>query len=168
MSLDLEARLRVFYASAPQSIRRIPTLEISHSQMTQVWNLWREPFPGVTNIGGVDRAMLPINFEDELAGSMGHLDQKFVFRLDLTDSQDLFLEELDRISRTSSERVKLVFREFLSDDLTAPQATAILQIETVAVRVGAATINAVAPRLNIRRTGEIYSTKEIPMLRGFL
>ena len=168
MSLDLEARLRVFLASAPQTIRRIPTLEISHSAMTQTFHLWREPYPGTTSVGGVARTMQPLNFEDRLAGSGGHLDQKFEFRLDLNDAQDTFREQLDRIPLNSKERFRLVFREFLSDDLTQPQASAVLQVESCGYTKGAATLSAVVPRLNIRTTGELYSPKEIPMLRGFL
>ena len=32
----------------------------------------------------------------------------------------------------------------------------------------AASLSAVTPRLNITRTGEIYSPRDVPMLRGFL
>ena len=168
MSLDLEARLRVFLASAPQTIRRVPTLEISHSAMSQTFHLWREPYAGTTTVGGMPRTMQPLNFEDRIAGSEGHLDQKFEFRLDLTDAQDAFREQLDRIPLDSPERIQLIYREFLSDDLTEPQATAVLQVESCGYTKGAATLSAVAPRLNITRTGELYSPKDVPMLRGFL
>lgn len=168
MSLDLEARLRVFLATAPQSKWRIPTLEISHSAMTQTFHVWREPYEGTTVVGGVPRAMQPLNFEDRLAGSEAHLDQKFEFRIDLTDAQDVFREQLDRIPLDSSERIQLIYREFLSDDLTDPLATAALQVESCSYTKGAATLSAVAPRLNITRTGELYSPKDVPMLRGFL
>jgi hypothetical protein len=68
----------------------------------------------------------------------------------------------------TTEKIRVVYREFLSDDLTAAQATAVLQAESISYSIGAAHISAVSPRLNMSRTGELYAPKEIPMLRGFL
>lgn len=168
MSLDLEARLRIFLASAPQAVWPIQTLQISHSTMTQTFNLWREPYAGVTTADGVPRTMTPCNFEIKLAGSPGHLDQQFDIRLDLVDAMDTFREQLDRIPVGTREFISIVYREYLSDDLTAPQASAALQAEGVTWTKGAASISAVSPRLNITRTGELYSPRAVPMLRGFL
>jgi hypothetical protein len=168
MSLDLETRLRTFFASAPQTVHSIQTLQISHSAMSQTFHLWREPYAGVTYADSVAYAMEACNMEIKLAGSSGHLDQKFEIRLGLVDSMDIFREQLDLIPVDTSERIAVTFREYLSDDLTAPQATAILQAESVSWVKGAASITAVSPRLNITRTGELYNTRDIPMLRGFL
>ena len=168
MSLDLETRMRVFLASAPQTLHPVQTLEISHSAMSQTFHLWREPYAGSTSVGGVARAMQPCNIEIKLAGSEGNLDQKFSIRIGLVDIEDQFRAELDRIPVSTAEKIRIVYREFLSDDLTAPQATATLQAESISHSKGAATISAVSPRLNMTRTGELYAPKEIPMLRGFL
>lgn len=164
MSLDIEVRLRQFFASAPQSVWPIQTLEFSHSAMSKVYHLWREPYAGVA--GGA--AMQMANFEVKLAGSEGHLDQKFDIRLGLVDIEDEFREQVDRIPIDTEEKIRIVYREYLSDDLGAAQATAILQAESVSFQVGAASISAVSPRLNVTRTGELYSPKDNPMLRGFL
>lgn len=168
MSLDLESRLKAFLASAPQTIWPIQTLEISHSAMSQTFHLWREPYAGTTYVGGVAKTMEPCNIEIKLAGSEGHLDQKFDIRLGLVDIEDVFRSELDRIPIATTEKIKIIYREFLSDDLTAPQATAVLQAESISYAIGAANISAVSPRLNMTRTGELYAPKDIPMLRGFL
>lgn len=168
MSLDLESRLRVFLASAPQTVHPVQTIEISHSAMTKVWHLWREPYVGTTVVDGVARTMEPCNIEIKLAGSAGHLDQKFDIRLGLVDAMDLFREQIDLIPIDTTEKATLIYREFLSDDLTQPQASARLQVESVSWAKGVANISAVSPRLNITRTGELYAPKEIPMLRGFL
>ncbi len=167
MSLDLASRLRVFFASAPQAIWPIQTLEFSHSAIT-TWHLWREPYVGVTVVDGVEKTMTPANIEIRLAGSPGHLDQKFGIRLGLVDVDDVFREQLDLIPVDTEEQVRIVYREYLSDDLTEPQATAILEMESVSYSIGAAQISAVSPRLNVSRTGELYAPKEVPMLRGFL
>lgn len=168
MSLDLEHQLRVFLASAPQNIRSIPTIELSHSAMTKVWRLWREPYAGeITTEEGVVQ-ILPANLDIRLAGSEGNLDQKFDINLDTTDIADEFRREMDLIPLNTTEKVRAVYREYLSDDLTQAQTTAVLQVESVAYRIGAATLSAVSPRLNITRTGENYIPRDIPMLRSFL
>ncbi|MDY0748499.1 DUF1833 family protein [Paucibacter sp. R3-3] len=169
MSLDLETRLRKFYASAPQRIHEVPTLEISHSQMSKTYYLWRETRPATAwTETGLLITLQPANFEVKLAGQGGNLDQQFTINLDLTDVQDEFREQLDRIDLDSEERVRSVFRVYLSDDLTAPQAAQRLQLESVNYQIGSATFSAASPRLNLTRTGELYTPRDIPMLRGFL
>jgi len=164
MSLDLESRLRVFFASAPQTIHPVQTLQISHSAMSATYHLWREPYVGVA--GG--NTMQPCNMEIKLAGSPGHLDQKFDIRLGLVDIENEFRNELDSIPIDTQEKIAVVYREYLSDDLVNALAVATLQVEAISYVKGAANISAVSPRLNISRTGELYAPKEIPMLRGFL
>lgn len=168
MSLDIEQKLRVFLASAPQQIYSIPTIEISHSAMTKVYYLWREPYVGeITTEDGI-KTITPLNIDVKLAGSENNLDQKFNILIDLTDINDEFREQLDLIPITTEEKIKVVYREYLSDDLTEVLAQANLQAESVSFNIGAANIVAVQPRLSKTRTGELYSPKVIPMLRGFL
>lgn len=168
MSLDIEHRLKVFLASAPQNIYPIQTLEISHSFMTKVYYLWREPYSGsITTETGV-KTVEPVNLEIKMAGSENNLDQKFNIALDLTDINDEFREQLDKIPLDTEEKIKIVYREYLSDNLTETLAQANLQAESVSFTIGAASIVAVQPRLSMTRTGEIYSPRVIPMLRGFL
>lgn len=167
MSLDLQARLKVFLASAPQTINVIEVLEISHSAITTQF-FWREPYVGsVTTETGL-KTVQPLNFSTKLAGSSGHLDQKFDITLDTTDITDLFRQHLDAIAVNTSEKIRLMYRQYLSDDLTVAQATAVLQVESIAYKLGAATLSAVSPRLNVARTGEVYTPKAIPMLRAFV
>ena len=169
MSLDLEARLRVFLAAAPQRVRSIPTIEISHSAMSKTYHLWREPYGGATTTEtGQVVQMQGANFEISLAGEHGHLDQQFQIKLDTTDIEDAFREQMDRIPVDTLERVRVVYREYLSDDLTDPQAVAPLQVESVSYAIGAASISAVSPRLNVLSTGELYTPRDVPMLRSVL
>jgi len=164
MSLDIETRLRTFLASAPQTQHSIATLQISHSAMSQVWHLWREPYVGLA--GG--NTMQPCNITIKLAGSIGNLDQKYDISLDTVDIEDEFRKEMDSIPIDTAEKIIIVYREFLSDDLTTAEATATLQVESVSFIKGAANISAVSPRFNVTRTGELYTPRDIPMLRGFL
>ena len=168
MSLDIEQKLKVFLASAPQNIYSVMTLEISHSAMSKVYYLWREPYVGeITTETGV-KTVTPLNMDIKLAGSENNLDQKFNILIDLTDVNDEFREQLDSIPLETEEKIKVVYREYLSDDLTEVLAQANLQAESISFTIGAAAIVAVQPRLSMTRTGEIYSPKVIPMLRGFL
>lgn len=166
--IDLESRLKTFLASAPQTIHPIQTLEISHSAMSRSFYLWRELYTGTTYANGVAMAMEPCNVEIKLAGSEGHLDQVFAIRISTVDDADTLRNELDRIPVATLEKIKVIYREYLSDDLTEPQATAVLQAESISYSIGAANISAVSPRLNATRTGELYSLKDVPTLRGFL
>lgn len=171
MSLDIASRLQRFLASAPQAVWAIQTLQISHPAMSRVFYLWREPYPGeVTTEDGSTVTMLPCNIETKLAGSLGHLDQKFDIRLGLIEvaEQDQFQAEMDRVPLTTKEKVRVVYREYLSDNLREAQAVAALQAESITYMLGAAGISAVSPRLNVTRTGELYVPRDIPMLRGFL
>ncbi|MEC5213325.1 hypothetical protein RCH06_001871 [Polaromonas sp. CG_9.5] len=168
MSLNLEARLRTFLASAPQTIHTVQTLEIWHSAMSETYHLWREPYVSTTSVSGVVRVMRPVNFEIKLAGSEGHLDQKFSIAISTVDEENTLRNELDRIPVDTLEKIVIIYREFLSDDLSVPQASARLQVESISYAKGVANITAVSPRLSMLRTGESYTPKDIPMLRGFL
>jgi hypothetical protein len=168
MSLDLETRLKVFLASSPAAVRAIQTLEISHSDMSQTFYLWREPYEGqITTEDGV-RTVQPLNFEVRLAGSELNLDQNFEILIDTVSIEDEFREQLDLIALDTQERIRCVYREYLSDDLTDVLTRAVLQVESISYELGAASIVATAPRLNTTRTGELYAPRDVPMLRGFL
>lgn len=166
MSVDLEAELRVLLASAPQNIREIQVLELSHSAMTQTHYFWSQRGDGVveTEDGAVD--VRSVAFQIDPAGTEAHLDQVYKVTLSLTDNEDEFYEELDRIPLETQERIRCVLRSYLSNDLTNIMARADLQVEDVAHQLGAATFTAVSPRMNTTRTGSLYSARDLPMLRG--
>lgn len=169
MSLDLEERLKRFQASAPQTIREIEVLELSHSAMSKTYHLWKEPYAGqVTLETGAVVDVACINMEIRQAGSEAHLDQTFDISICTVDAEDEFRRELDAISLDTEERIIAIYRAYLSNDLTEPQAVGRLQVENISHAKGAAKIAAVSPRLNVTRTGELYSFREFPPLRGFI
>lgn len=168
MSLDVEQRLQEFFASGQQHIHRIDTLEISHSAMSKTYYLWREPYDGeIVTEDGV-RVVQPVNFLVKPAGSDRRLDQVYEIRLDTVDINDDFRAEMARIPLQTTEFVRCVFREYLSDDLSDVLSRAVLQVENVSYRVGIAAMMATVPRLNVTRTGELYVPRDVPMLRSFL
>lgn len=169
MALDVDAAMRRFFASAPQYRYIVPVLELRHSAMSKVWYLWRESKAGAVGLEtGQVVTVEGANFDDKLAGTPAHLDQEFSFTLSTVDIDDTFRQELDRIPITTKEKIILVYREYLSDQLDTPQTVGRLQVESLSYARGSATISAVAPRLNIARTGELYTPRDVPMLRGFL
>ncbi len=165
----IEGRMRTFLASAPPVQRSIQVIEISHSGMSENHYLWREPYSGSVTLDDESIVSVrPVNMEIQLAGNETHLDQSFDVMIDTTDADDELRLALDSIPLDTTERVQMVYREYLSDDLTTPQITVSLQVENIVYRKGVAKLTAVTPRLNITRTGEIYSYRRFEMLRGFL
>ena len=75
---------------------------------------------------------------------------------------------IDSQGNNTNEKIVLTYRAYLSDDLTEPQAVQRLQVESITYTRGVASFSAVAPKLNITRTGELYTFSRFPMLRGFL
>ena len=136
--------------------------------MTKTYYLWREPYVGTVTTETGAHQVEPLHMEIKLAGAENNLDQRFQILLDLTDVADEFREQLDRIPLTSLEHIQVIYREYLSDDLTSVLAQATLQVESVSLTLGAATLIAVQPRLSMTRTGEVYAPRDVPMLRGFL
>lgn len=168
MSLDLEARLRAYLVSSPQTLHIIPTLEVSHPAMSHAYYLWREPVAGTITTEDGLRTVQCLNFEVRLAGTERNLDQNFEVRIDLTDRADEFREQLDLIPLGTTDLIRVVYREYLSDDLGDMLVRAVLQVESVSYEVGVAVFAAVSPRYNTTSSGELYTTRDVPMIRGFL
>lgn len=169
MSVDIEQQLREFLASAPQNKYMIEVVSIAHSDLTQTYHLWREPIAGtVTDEDDNELSVIPTNIAIKLAGSADNLDQQFNITIDTADAENILRTELDLIPLDTSEKIAITYRAYLSDDLTEPQAVQLLQAESISYVRGAATISAIAPKFNVTRTGELYTFKRFPMLRGFL
>lgn len=169
MDFDIEHDLKVFLASAPQNVHLIQVVEFYHSLLSQAYRFWREPYAGfVRREDGLAMEVQPLNMQIGTAGFEGNLDQILEIRIDTTDADDLFRRELDRIPIDTTERVQVVYREYLSNNLEGPMVVGNLLAETISMEKGVATIQAVAPRFSVTRTGELYDTRTVPMLRAFL
>lgn len=163
--VDKTARLRRYLASAPQAIRNIVVIEIAHSAFSKTWWLWRERKAKTVGLEtGASVEVLCANIDIQLAASDGTLNQKFNVSIDTVDNADTFRRELKTIPVDTEEPVSFVYREYLSDDLSAPQAFVGLQVSDTSYVRGAATLVATSPRYDLNRTGEIYSRRDVPML----
>lgn len=169
MSFDLEHRLRAFLASAPQKIYSIQVIQFGHPAMTRGYTLWREPYDGyIRDETGVIHAVQGVNMQITATEYEGNLDQALQVSIDTTDADDVIRGELDRIPVDTAERIIVRYWEFLSDDLESPVLSARLQAESINYEKGVATITAISPRFSVTRTGELYDTRTIPMMRSFL
>ncbi|ETF00933.1 hypothetical protein W822_19980 [Advenella kashmirensis W13003] len=167
MALDIDDRMKRYWASNPPDEYPIYTLAIAHSDLSKVFRFWNQPGVGWLDVEGTLMEHRSVNFQIEQNGTNSNLDQLFRIAVDVVDSQDELREELDSIPLTTKERIVIVYRSFLYPVLDAPTGLARLQAESLTYVKGAANVNAVSPRYNLLRTGEVYSPREIPMLRGF-
>lgn len=167
--LSPEEQMRIFWASAPQNKRAIPTFQISHSLLTRTYYYWTEPYPdNVTLDTSAVVRMAPANVGVKFADSENSLEQNYTFTFDLTDSQDIFRNEMDRVPIDTREKLVIVYREYLSDNLTVVQRQVTLLVVKIAYNQAGASFTCVTPRGNLTYTGEPFTPHEIPMLRGFL
>lgn len=160
--------LRVWLASAPQTVRRIVTCQIAHSKLTRTRYCCNNGFPVTAWAAGEMREHEPTNFLIELAKSDNTLDQDYTMSFDMTDRQDEFRNELKRIPFGDKEMVKVTLREFLSNDLASPLTEVELDLEKIAYTRGAASFSIAPPRMNKTATGRTYSPRDISSIRGFL
>ena len=168
MSFDLETRLKTVLASAPRNVHPIQSLEIRHSAMSKTYYLWPEQYEGTITTEAGEVPVDLLNFDVKPASDEGDLDQKFQIRIDTTDVEDEFREQMDSVPVATQEKIVCVYRVYLSDDLTEAMARYALQVEEISYQAGAASIVAVAPRLNKLRCGELYTMRDTPMLRAWL
>ncbi len=168
MALDIDERLKRYLASNPPGEYPIYTLAIQHPDLSKVFRFWNQPGVGWLDVEGELMEHRSCNFFVERSGTNANLDQIFNIDIDAVDSQDEFRSELDRIPIDTKQRIVNVYREFLYPVLDAPTAVARLQAESLTYVKGAVRIEAVSPRYNMLRTGEVYSPLTVPMLRGFM
>lgn len=164
-----EERMKIFWASSPQNVRPIPTIEISHSHLPSTYRYWTEPYIGtVKNESVSDITMNPANMTVSLANSQDNLDQNYNIAIDLTDAQDILREALDIIPVNTKEQIVLTYREYLSDTLAVIQSSVSLIVQNISYSQEGAKFKCVTPRMNLTSSGESYNPFDIPMLRGFL
>jgi hypothetical protein len=165
-----------FFLNTSSSIVQLELLEISHSSFSQTYRIVRNAINGVTvtleDASVHTFAYYPVKIVP--TGSNNDLDQ--VLQVQFGDLGQVVPLEVDRVLLTSSgglptsvTKPTLLYRTYRSDDLTEPLAGPYrFQVNNIAFQKEGATLQCTAPRLNLNRTGEIYSMDRFPMLRGFL
>jgi hypothetical protein len=160
-----------FFLRSKSSVVQLELMEISHSDFTQTYRIVRNAVNGVTVTleTGAQATFdyYPLRIENN--GQKDDLDQSFTFTLG--DLGEVLPKELDAVATAAgfSEKPRVVYRTYRSDDLTAPLfGPIVLEVESFAFNREGASFTAKAPSLNINKTGEVYRLERFPMLRGFL
>jgi hypothetical protein len=158
-------KLREMLVSYPRGEYTIDTLTISHPLLTQTYYLTREP-DGVTatleNAAVVNFVGMQIDLQ--LNSTKDDLDQNFQFTMpDLDNALD---NELQRIPYDNGTPIAVVYRAYISTDLSAPAAVYALEVLDVSQKKGAFTLSCGVSQLNWRQTGITYNFDDFPMLRA--
>lgn len=162
-----------YFLNTAATIARLQLLEISHSSFSTVFRVVRNMSDGVTVThesppgGSFFYQYLPL--EVSTLGISNDLDQ--AIRVSFGDLGQILPIELDQVvfENTTEEKPVVVYREYRSDDLTAPLfGPASLEIDTITSDENGSSFEAKAIEVNLNRTGELYEISRFPMLRGLL
>ncbi len=161
-----------FFLNSQADIVSLETLEISHPDFSQVYRFVRNNTSGLTakiETGAtVSYQYVPVAIRQ---GEMiDNLD--FSLEVEVGDTGEILPSELDRLEtglNGFTTKPLLVYRTYRSDDLDNVLFGPLkLEIVSLTANKIGCKIEAVAPRLNLNKTGEFYTIGRFPMLRGFL
>lgn len=153
-----------YFLNRSVSVGRYETLEISHSAFSKTYYVVRNARNGIV-AEGIQYEYYPLEITN--LGARPDLDSGFT--ISFGDLGEILPMEVDRIAQADaySEKPKVIYRSYRSDDLTKPLIGPIeLEASNFSFKQEGATFDAKAPALNINRTGEIYSFTNFPMLAG--
>lgn len=162
-----------FLGTAPH-VTYLELIELSHFRFTQTWRFCRNcnPITGVTvtheSPPGGSFAYTYLPMQIRRLGVTNNLDQ--VLRVTLGDVGEIVAKELDAVFNANGMQIKPImkYRAYSSTDLTAPMfGPSIHEILTINTNKSGVSFDAVAPRLNLARTGKLYEVKPFPMMRAF-
>ncbi|WGO87973.1 DUF1833 family protein [Acinetobacter pittii] len=161
--------IKEFHLDSSPSVVLLECIEVKHS-------LWPNPLRYVTN----NANGITVTHEDSTQAVYEYMPlaiQKGKTSDDLDQSINITIGELGQIvpqlikiilDANSEEKPQVIYRSYLSSDLTAPVDVIYgLEVETMNQDYQACTFEAVAQRLNSVGTGRIYTTDMFPSLKGF-
>ncbi len=161
----------IFFLNSSGSIAQLECLEISHPNFTKTYRVVRNATNGIT-VKYENGVFYPHEYyplEILSLGSRGDLDQGI--QINFGDLGEVLPLELDSVISANGFKQKPIvkYRTFKSNNLeNILFGPLILEIKTFSFDRKGATFEAVAPSLNMNKTGELYKLDRFPMLRGFL
>lgn len=157
--------LRAMLVSYPNGEYSIDTLEISHPLMSQSYFLTREP-EGIT--ATLETAVVQVftgtQINLELNATKDDLDQNFQFTF--PDLDNVLDTEMTRIPFDDTTPITVIYRAYISSNLTAPAEVYPLEVLDISQQKGAFTLACGVSQLNWRQTGITYNFDDFPMLRA--
>lgn len=163
-----------FFFNSTRSTSRIEALEMSHPAFSQTYYLVRNPNPWMRTQVLRHEDGTPVSYQFcplRLRPLASRADLDFGVSVDLGDLGEIVPAEIDRIVASDFSRVRPVvkYRAWRSDRLDVPMNGPItLQVTQITRAQTGSTFDAVAPLLNLTKTGEIYSVERFPMLAAML
>jgi hypothetical protein len=167
--MTTEEMLKELLNTYPDGKHQIDCIEISHSLFSQSYFFTREPEGISATITNADASTQVVafsgtNFEPVLNQKRSDLDSDFSFTL--PDPDNLLDDELDLIPLDNTEKVVVVYRVYLSEDLTEEAELHRLEVLRVNQEKGVFTIDCGLPQLNWQKTGIIYDYDTFQPLRA--
>lgn len=160
-----------FFLNSRVDIVQFECLELVHPDFSQIYRFVRNNTDGLrakleTDEYG-DFAYVPVAIRQ---GEMID-DLDFSLEVELGDLGEILPLELDNIAANDGfiTKPQFIYRSYRSDDLENILFGPLkLEVVTFGFNKTGAKFEAVAPRLNVSRTGEIYTIARFPGLRDFL
>lgn len=160
-----------YFLGSDSEIVELELLEISHFRFSQTYRIQRSSTEDVVAThegGGGPFTYTYFPLEIRRVGAQNDLDQSL--RIDLGDLGSVLPFEIDNVLKLNGNYVKptLKYRTYKSTDLTAPMfGPQTYEITSINFNKVGCSFEAQAPRLNILRTGMLYTKKTFPMLEAF-
>lgn len=159
-----------YYLGTSPTAVEIETLEIIHTRFTQTYRIQRNSTEDVTvtyegGAGPFVHTYFPL--EIRRLGSQNDLDQNL--RISLGDLGSVLPQEIDAVLAANAMLVKpiLKYRTYSSLDLSTPLIVSIHEITSINFNKTGASLEAASRKLNVTRTGKLYTVSKFPMLAAF-
>ena len=161
-----------FYLNSASSVVLLDTIQITHPNFSQEYDIVRNATLGVTatiedGVTSKNFVYYPLGIARQ--GASDDLDQSL--QIQLGDLGQIIPQEIDRVRAAGAMKIRpqLIYRSYRSDDLTAPlEGPFLFEVPTLASASQETTIQASAPRLNLNTTGEAYRLDRFSPLGAFL
>lgn len=169
MSLETD-----FFFNSKRSVSRIEAIALSHPSFSRTYYLVRNPNPWMREQVLRHEDGTPVTYQFcplRLRPLASRADLDFGVSVDLGDLGEIVPAEVDNVLASVNSRVRptVVYRAWRSDRLDVPMNGPItLQVAQITRAPEGSTFDAVAPFLNLTKTGEIYSIERFPMLAAML
>lgn len=160
-----------FYLKGNPNDVLLQLIEVTHPAFSKVYRYVKNAVDGVTvkHEDGIDYWYEYSPLSIKKSKSSDDLDQSLEIAVG-----DLGLEfplEIDRLraSEYSQTKPSLHYREYLMSDLTKPMLSILnLDVTDYQPQQSGASFTCQAKRLNLSKTGEVYTLDKFPTMRGFV
>jgi hypothetical protein len=164
MNTSLQEAIREAFVIAPAAKVILNTLEIRQAGQTSLFIVQARRSITALDENGVSRVFLPVGFQFSLPPSNEEGNQSLVIAIDnINRAASDFID----LARQSEGIVEIIYRPYLSDDMTTPQMVPPLVLFLKEAQITAAQVTVKATFMdivNMKFPSEIYSRLRFPAL----